>query len=101
MYTPLPVPSPATAQESSSTTDQQAPVTVLEAGKPKYRVTRDNLSNVVVWNPWADKAKSMPDFAPDEGFKEMLCVEPGSVGAWQSVEAGDAFEGAQCITLLS
>ncbi|KAK4238097.1 galactose mutarotase-like domain-containing protein [Achaetomium macrosporum] len=76
------------------------PVTVVEAGKPRYAVARDNLSNVVVWNPWTDKAQGIADFAPKEGFRNMICVEPGAVGGWQSVEAGDAFEGAQTITLL-
>ncbi|KAK4042231.1 galactose mutarotase-like domain-containing protein [Parachaetomium inaequale] len=75
-------------------------VTVTEGGKPKFRVTRDNLSNVVVWNPWTEKAQGIADFAPKDGFRQMLCVEPGAVGAWQSVEGGDAFEGAQTITLL-
>ena len=68
---------------------------------PQFRVTRDNLSNVVVWNPWVDKAQGMADFAPKDGYKQMLCVEPGAVGSWQSVEAGDAFEGAQTISLAN
>lgn len=76
------------------------PVTVVEAGAPRYAVTRDNLGNVVVWNPWTDKAAGMADFAPKDGFRQMVCVEPGAVGGWQTVEAGDAFEGAQTIALL-
>jgi glucose-6-phosphate 1-epimerase len=76
------------------------PVTVVEGGKPRYAVARDNLSNVVVWNPWTDKAQGIADFAPKDGFRNMICIEPGAVGGWQSVEAGDAFEGAQTITLL-
>ncbi|KAK4205195.1 galactose mutarotase-like domain-containing protein [Triangularia verruculosa] len=75
------------------------PVTVAEDGKTLYTVTRDNLSDVVVWNPWIEKAKGMGDFEPKDGYKEMLCVEPGSVGGWQTLEKGDAFEGAQTITL--
>ncbi|KAK4174288.1 galactose mutarotase-like domain-containing protein [Triangularia setosa] len=75
------------------------PVTVAEGGKTLYTVTRDNLSNVVVWNPWIEKAKGMGDFEPKDGYKEMLCVEPGSVGGWQTLEKGDAFEGAQTISL--
>ncbi|KAK3694633.1 galactose mutarotase-like domain-containing protein [Podospora appendiculata] len=73
------------------------PVTVLEGGKTAFTVVRDNLSNVVVWNPWTDKAAGMADFAPKDGFKNMLCVEPGAVGTWQTLEPGDAFEGAQTI----
>jgi len=42
----------------------------------------------------------MGDFAPKDGYKNMLCVEPGSVGTWQVVEPGDAFEGAQTISLV-
>ncbi|KAK4184046.1 galactose mutarotase-like domain-containing protein [Podospora australis] len=75
------------------------PVSVVESGKTPYTVTRDNLSNVVVWNPWTEKAEGMADFAPKDGYKNMLCIEPGAVGAWQTLEAGDAFEGAQTITI--
>jgi len=73
-------------------------VNVLEGGKKVFTVTRDNLANVVVWNPWTDKAAGMGDFAPKDGFKNMLCIEPGSVSGWQTLEPGDAFEGAQTIT---
>ncbi|KAK0632098.1 aldose 1-epimerase [Immersiella caudata] len=77
------------------------PVTVAEGGKKTFTVTRDNLSNVVVWNPWTDKAAGMGDFSPKDGFKNMLCIEPGSVSGWQSLEPGDAYEGAQTITYHS
>ncbi|KAK3934938.1 putative aldose 1-epimerase [Diplogelasinospora grovesii] len=77
----------------------QAPVTIKENGKTRYSVVRDNLNDVVVWNPWIEKAKSMGDFAPKEGYKNMICVEAGSVRGWQTLEPGDAFEGAQTITL--
>ncbi|KAF6838583.1 aldose 1-epimerase family protein [Colletotrichum plurivorum] len=76
----------------------KTPVTVTEGGEPVYSVVRDNLENVVVWNPWVDKANSIGDFAPKDGYKNMLCVEPGSVKGWQKLEPGDAFEGAQSIT---
>ncbi|KAL1844344.1 hypothetical protein VTJ49DRAFT_23 [Mycothermus thermophilus] len=77
-----------------------AAVTVSESGVPKFRVTRDNLTDVVVWNPWTNKAAGMADFEPKDGFRQMLCVEPGSVSSWQVLEQGDAFEGAQTITLV-
>jgi len=73
-------------------------VSVLEGGKTRFTVTRDNLANVVVWNPWTDKAAGMADFEPKDGFKNMLCIEPGSVSGWQTLEKGDAFEGAQTIS---
>ncbi|KAE9566493.1 Glucose-6-phosphate 1-epimerase [Colletotrichum fructicola] len=78
----------------------KAPVTVVEAGEPVYSVVRDNLDNVVVWNPWIEKAEGIADFAPKDGYKNMLCVEPGAVKGWQKLEPNDAFEGAQVITAL-
>ena len=75
-------------------------IAVSFAGTPVYGVTRDNLADVVVWNPWADKVQSVGDFAPKEGYRNMLCIEPGSVSSWQTLEPNEAFEGAQLITLL-
>ncbi|KAH8650646.1 putative glucose-6-phosphate 1-epimerase [Tricladium varicosporioides] len=74
-----------------------APVTVSEGGKKKFTIGRDNLNEVVVWNPWVD-AKSMADFAPAEGYKNMICVEAGAVKGWQKLEAGETWEGGQVIS---
>lgn len=75
----------------------EAPITILEAGHPAFEVTRDGLSDVVVWNPWAEKAKGMSDFGPTDGWKHMVCVEAGSVGTWNKLEGGDVWEGGQKI----
>ena len=75
-------------------------ITVVENGKPRFEILRDMLSDVVVWNPWSEKAKGMADFGPDDGYKGMVCVEAGSVSAWNSLEAGDAWEGGQRIKAL-
>jgi D-hexose-6-phosphate mutarotase len=40
----------------------------------KIRVEKQNSNTTVVWNPWTNTAKSMPDF-DDEGYKIMVCVE--------------------------
>ncbi|KAK1597408.1 aldose 1-epimerase [Colletotrichum navitas] len=77
----------------------KAPVVVLEDGEPVYSIVRDNLDDVVVWNPWVEKAASIGDFSPDDGYKNMICVEPGAVKGWQKLEPGDAFEGAQVISV--
>lgn len=76
------------------------PVVVTEGGNKVFSVVRDNLTDLVVWNPWTEKAAGMGDFAPKDGFKNMICVEAGSVKAFQTLEPGDAFEGAQTITAL-
>ena len=69
-----------------------AAVIVSEGGKKKYEVGRDNLNQVVVWNPWTD-AKEIGDWKPVEGYKEMICVEAGAVKGWLSLEAGETWEG--------
>ncbi|KAL7620843.1 hypothetical protein AAE478_009841 [Parahypoxylon ruwenzoriense] len=74
-----------------------APVIVAEEGETVFSVVRDNLKDVVVWNPWTEKANGMGDFEPKDGFKSMICVEAGSVKGWITLDPNDAFEGAQTI----
>lgn len=75
------------------------PLVISEGGKPRFRIVRDNLEDAVVFNPWIEKANSLGDFEPKDGWKNMVCVEPGSVKGWQKLEKGDAFEAAQTIHL--
>jgi glucose-6-phosphate 1-epimerase len=46
-------------------------VKVSESGNVIYSIERDNLHDVVIWNPWVDAAKGMSDFGPDDGYKNM------------------------------
>ena len=75
------------------------PLIISEDGSTSFRIVRDNLDDAVVWNPWTEKAVSIGDFEPKDGWKKMVCVEAGSVKGWQKLEKGDAFEGAQTIYL--
>ena len=79
------------------TSDSSQPITILENGKPRFEFARDMLPDVVVWNPWEAKAESMADFRPVELYKKMVCVECGSVNGWNTLEAGDTWEGGQRI----
>lgn len=81
------------------TKEPNHPIVIQDGGKPRFRIVRDNLDHAVVWNPWVDKCAGMGDFAPKDGWKNMVCVEAGSVLGWQRLEKGDAFEGAQTISL--
>jgi glucose-6-phosphate 1-epimerase len=45
----------------------------------RIHVAKENSSTTVVWNPWVEKAKAMPDFG-DEEWTRMLCIETGNVG---------------------
>ncbi|TVY84109.1 Glucose-6-phosphate 1-epimerase [Lachnellula suecica] len=97
--------SPSEPVTISGTTDRvytpargpDAPVAVVEGGKKKFSIVRDNLNEVVVWNPWVD-CKNIGDFAPLDGYKQMICVEAGAVKGWQKLEAGETWEGGQVIT---
>ena len=70
-------------------------IVVSEGGSKLYEIIRDGLNDVVVWNPWIEKAKGMGDFEPKDGYKNMVCVEAGAVGGWLRLEGGDTWEGGQ------
>ncbi|KAI5290552.1 hypothetical protein KEM55_008558 [Ascosphaera atra] len=62
-----------------------------------FTIERESMGDVVVWNPWIDKANGMGDFEPKDGYKNMVCVEAGAVDGWQNLEPGDSWEGGQTI----
>lgn len=76
---------------------KQNTTSILQDGQPQLDVIRDNLEDTVVWNPWIEKAKSMADFEPNDGYKNMVCVEVGAVNGWQKLDPGDTFEGGQIV----
>jgi glucose-6-phosphate 1-epimerase len=76
----------------------EKPIVVTSADdKTLFSIAREALTDIVVWNPWIEKAKGMADFSPDDAYKNMICVEAGSVSGWQTLEAGDSWEGGQSI----
>lgn len=79
--------------------DPSQEIAILEKGKPIFEFTRDMLPDVVVWNPWIEKSKTMSDLAPEDAYKRFICVETGSV-SWNTLEAGDTWEGGQRIKAL-
>ncbi|ODV96435.1 hypothetical protein PACTADRAFT_2728 [Pachysolen tannophilus NRRL Y-2460] len=70
---------------------------VIELGKVIHNIERENLPDVVVWNPWVEKAKGMGDFEPKDGFHKMVCVEPGHVGDFITLQPGKKWSGSQII----
>ena len=72
---------------------------IHEKGKHRFEFTRDMLPDVVVWNPWIEKSKTMADLAPEDAYKRFICVETGSV-SWNTLEAGDTWEGGQRVKAL-
>ncbi|XP_059080015.1 uncharacterized protein LOC131878133 [Tigriopus californicus] len=56
---------------------QKSPDSVVLRGLQGGRaltLTKTNLTDTVVWNPWAENAKNMADFGDDE-YTSMICVE--------------------------
>ncbi|EKG12874.1 Aldose 1-epimerase [Macrophomina phaseolina MS6] len=78
----------------------QNTTSVIAGDKPRFDVVRDNLPDTVVWNPWKEKAASMADFGPDDGYKNMICVEAGAVKQWTTLEGGETWEAGQTIKSL-
>lgn len=46
--------------------------------KRVIEVSKNDSLSTVVWNPWIDKSKRLPDYADDE-YLRMVCVESGNV----------------------
>jgi glucose-6-phosphate 1-epimerase len=56
------------------------------------------LNDVVLWNPWIEKAKKMADL-PDDGYLYYVCVEHGVIKSPPEVAPGGHWEGAQEISV--
>ncbi|CAG8775143.1 8627_t:CDS:2, partial [Acaulospora morrowiae] len=56
-----------------------------------------NLKDTVVWNPWVDRARNFSDFG-DEEYKQMVCVEPGTV-SYITLNSGETWEGGQILSI--
>lgn len=74
------------------------PVCVLSNGKTIFTIqNRKNVADVVVWNPWIEKSQGLNDFYPKDGFKQMICIETGSVAKFITLEPSKKWEGSQTI----
>ncbi|KAF9406138.1 hypothetical protein BGZ94_003229 [Podila epigama] len=62
-------------------------------------IRKNNLGDIVVWNPWVEKAAGMADFG-DQEYEKMICVEAGQVAEFVALAAGDVWEGSQILSLL-
>jgi len=41
-------------------------------------ISKHNMEDIVLWNPWVEKAKNMSDL-PDDGFHSFVCIETGQI----------------------
>ena len=68
------------------------------AGGNTIAIHKAQMSDAVVWNPWADRCKAITDLE-DEDFRHFLCVEPGNVQCPIVLTPGQAFECRQTISV--
>lgn len=76
-------------------TGEPKPVVVKSKGKEWLIIERENLDDIVVWNPWEN---DMGDFSPKTGYKDMICVETGTVSHFITLQPGEQWVGSQVIT---
>ncbi|CAD2214870.1 Aldose 1-epimerase, putative [Angomonas deanei] len=60
--------------------DQPSAIELVDATTSKriVNIASTTLKDVVVWNPWIEKAKRFADM-PDEDYHKFVCVEHGSI----------------------
>lgn len=72
-------------------------IQVIELGKVIHNVQRENLPDIVVWNPWIEKSSNMGDFQPKDGYHKMVCIEPGHVNDFVELKPGQSWSAKQII----
>ncbi|XP_010914247.1 putative glucose-6-phosphate 1-epimerase isoform X1 [Elaeis guineensis] len=60
--------------------------------KQTFVIRKEGLPDVVVWNPWEKKSKTMVDFG-DEEYKQMLCVDGAAVEKPITLKPGEEWTG--------
>lgn len=73
-------------------------IQVIYLGKAIHTTIRENLPDVVVWNPWVEKSGGMGDFEPKSGYKNMVCVEPGHVEDFVELKPQGIWKASQKLT---
>jgi glucose-6-phosphate 1-epimerase len=65
-------------QETDRVYIRSPETTKIRHANGSYLVHKEGFDDIVVWNPWIEKAKAMSDFG-DEEYKEMVCAEAGQI----------------------
>jgi glucose-6-phosphate 1-epimerase len=54
-------------------------------------IEKRRMPDVVIWNPWIDKSRRMPDFGDDE-YLTMVCIETGRIEVPAELSPGARWE---------
>ncbi|KAJ6714383.1 GLUCOSE-6-PHOSPHATE 1-EPIMERASE [Salix viminalis] len=60
--------------------------------KRTFAIRKEGLPDVVVWNPWEKKSKSMVDLG-DEEYRQMLCVDGAAIEKQITLKPGEEWTG--------
>ena len=55
-------------------------VVTLDDSEKKLKITKQDMADIVVWNPWVEKSASMSDL-PNDGYKNFVCIETGQINS--------------------
>ena len=71
-----------TKQTDNAYISTQGAIEVLDpALHRRIRITKENSLTTVVWNPWQEGSKSLPDLGVNE-WQQMICAEASNVLAF-------------------
>ncbi|KAI9011409.1 galactose mutarotase-like domain-containing protein [Gaertneriomyces semiglobifer] len=76
-----------------------APDIIKITGGSDVSIRKWGFEDVVVWNPWIEKAEKMSDFGNEE-YKNMVCVEVGSVAGGVQLNASETWKGGQTLSVV-
>lgn len=72
--------------------DSNGPITLRDGARTVRISSLGGVKSSVVWNPWIEKARSLPDLG-DEEWTQFVCIESGVIADdAQSLEAGGCYE---------
>jgi glucose-6-phosphate 1-epimerase len=72
---------------------------VLREPSRSLHVHSEGFTDVVVWNPWKDKCRTLPDLS-DDAYRRMLCVEAAAVVRPPRLEPRAAWTGSQSLQAM-
>ena len=70
----------------------------LQCPDRHVRIEQHGFTDAVIWNPGPTLAAGLADL-PDDGYREMLCIEAANALSPVELPAGEQFHGQQRITL--
>jgi glucose-6-phosphate 1-epimerase len=81
--------------------DAPSPLVLHDPSAPDHgalELRADGFPDVVVWNPWAEKARALADMHDDE-YRAMVCVEAAAVARPVTLAPGSRWIGTQRLTV--